>query len=216
MIIYLYIKQHVKSGLKYFGQTRKSNPFKYLGSGKYWQSHIKKHGKEYIKTLEVWGFDDKELCEKFALKFSKENNIVESKEWANLVVEDGISCPSKFFTKELRAQIGKKVSLANKGKSPSEETRLKIGNSNRNKIRSIETIEKLKLSHRGLKQSEESNIKRRNSLKNKKRDPAIGEKISNSKKGVIPKQTQCPHCNKTGSLTTMYRWHFDKCKSITL
>ena len=183
-----------------------------MGSGTYWQKHIKKHGRQYIKTLEVWGFDNEELCREFALKFSLKNNIVESKEWANLVIEDGISCPARFFTKELRAQIGAKVSLSNKGRSHSQETKLKIGNSNRNKIRSIETIEKLKLSHMGLKQSEESNIKRRNALKNKKRDPEIGLKISNSKKGIIPKQTQCPHCNKTGSLTTMYRWHFDNCK----
>lgn len=88
MIIYLYIKQHSLTGLKYFGKTEK-NPFKYLGSGKRWLRHIKKYGKQHVKTLEIWGFDNIDHCKNFALKFSKENNIVESKEWANLAPENG-------------------------------------------------------------------------------------------------------------------------------
>jgi hypothetical protein len=60
MIIYLYVKQHSITDLKYFGRTVR-NPFKYPGSGTYWSNHFKKHGKEHIKTLEVWGFDDQEL-----------------------------------------------------------------------------------------------------------------------------------------------------------
>lgn len=90
MIIYLYVKQHTVTKLKYFGVTRKPNPFTYRGSGRYWQRHISKHGANFIKTLEVWGFDDPELCREFAVKFSLENNIVESDEWANLVIEDTI------------------------------------------------------------------------------------------------------------------------------
>lgn len=90
MTIYLYIKQHSITGLKYFGRTEKPDPFSYFGSGKYWLRHIKIHGKEFIQTTEIWGFDDQSLCTEFALKFSKENNIVESKEWANLKTEDGL------------------------------------------------------------------------------------------------------------------------------
>jgi hypothetical protein len=90
MIIYLYIKQHSITKLKYFGKTMKRDPFKYNGSGDYWISHITKHGKKYIKTLEIWGFDDQQLCTDFALTFSAENNIVESDEWANLRPENGI------------------------------------------------------------------------------------------------------------------------------
>lgn len=90
MIIYLYIKQHSITKLKYFGKTEKKNPFKYLGSGKRWQRHIKKHGRQHIKTLEIWGFDDQDLCTEFALKFSEDNNIVKSKEWANQIPENGL------------------------------------------------------------------------------------------------------------------------------
>ncbi len=49
MIVYLYVKRHRKTGLLYFGKTTK-NPLKYNGSGKYWKSHLRKHGSD-VETL---------------------------------------------------------------------------------------------------------------------------------------------------------------------
>lgn len=83
--IYLYIKTHNKTGLKYFGKTV-LNPYSYTGSGKYWKRHLKKYG--YDISTEIYGcYTDKNKCMEDAIKFSKENNIVESKEWANLMLE---------------------------------------------------------------------------------------------------------------------------------
>jgi len=87
-MIHLYVKQHNITGLKYFGKTEKKDPYIYLGSGKYWKRHLTVYGKD-VSTLEVWTFDNIKECEEFALTFSKENNIVESKEWANLKYENG-------------------------------------------------------------------------------------------------------------------------------
>ena len=53
---YLYIKQHKITKLKYFGKTTK-DPNKYLGSGKHWIRHIKKHGLE-IDTIWYQLFTD--------------------------------------------------------------------------------------------------------------------------------------------------------------
>ena len=50
---YLYIKQHSITKKKYFGKTVSKDPYKYTGSGKVWNRHIKKHGKEHIDTLWV-------------------------------------------------------------------------------------------------------------------------------------------------------------------
>ena len=44
MTIYLYVKTHNVTGLKYLGQTSSNDPYKYQGSGKYWRLHLKKHG----------------------------------------------------------------------------------------------------------------------------------------------------------------------------
>jgi hypothetical protein len=86
---YLYIKQHTKTGLKYFGKTTK-DPIKYNGSGKHWIRHIKKHGPEEVDTLWHQLFTDENELVEYALKFSKDNNIVNSKEWANLKEENGL------------------------------------------------------------------------------------------------------------------------------
>ena len=88
MITYLYHKQHKQTGLNYFGKTTK-DPQHYRGSGKYWLSHLKKHGND-IETLQVWKFTDIDECSKFALEFSFKHNIVESNNWANLRFENGL------------------------------------------------------------------------------------------------------------------------------
>lgn len=129
MTIYLYIKTHRITGLKYFGMTRKKDVCRYRGSGKYWISHIAKHG-YYVDTEIIGIFKNTDEGELFALTFSKENNIVKSDEWANLILENcrgggGLS--------------GEKSHLY--GKKPSEETR--------------ERIRQLNFARKGEKQSPE-------------------------------------------------------------
>lgn len=87
----LYIKQHSITKKLYFGRTSKKDPYKYLGSGSYWTKHIKKHGIEHVKTLWCQLFFDEKSINEFAINFSQENNIVESDNWANIIVEDGLS-----------------------------------------------------------------------------------------------------------------------------
>ena len=83
--IYLYIKTHNKTGLKYFGKTI-FDPYSYNGSGKYWRRHLNKYGCDI--TTKIYGcYNDKNKCMEDAIKFSEENNIVKSKEWANLIIE---------------------------------------------------------------------------------------------------------------------------------
>jgi hypothetical protein len=72
----------------YFGKTIK-NPEKYNGSGSYWTKHINKHGKEHVVTLWYCLFYDEQDCKEFALSFSEKQNIVESKDWANQIYENG-------------------------------------------------------------------------------------------------------------------------------
>ena len=84
---WLYIKQHNQTGLKYFGKTTR-DPYKYKGSGFYWKRHIADHGND-VTTLWCQLFETLEEITAFALKFSEDNNIVDSDEWANLMVEDG-------------------------------------------------------------------------------------------------------------------------------
>ena len=108
MNIYLYLKTHNITGLKYLGKTV-DDPFTYKGSGKYWKSHIKKHG--YDVTTEI--LFETECPDEFrrvSLEYSDKLNIVENKDFANLVPENGDGgnhyAPHSEETKELLRQKG--------------------------------------------------------------------------------------------------------------
>lgn len=88
---YLYIKRHPITGKCYFGKTTGLNPEKYLGSGVLWKKHIKKHGKEFVETLWIKLFQDREECTRIALLFSEQQDIVHSDLWLNLIPETGLS-----------------------------------------------------------------------------------------------------------------------------
>ena len=86
-MIYLYVKTHNKTGLKYLGKTEQ-NPQTYKGSGKYWINHINKHG--YDVTTEVIGtFQTNEELSTVSKELSEKWRVVDSSEWANLRPESG-------------------------------------------------------------------------------------------------------------------------------
>jgi len=131
---WLYIKQHNQTGLKYFGKTI-GDPNSYRGSGVYWNRHLAKHGED-VTTIWSQLFIDKEELIKFAVEFSLQNKIVELKEWANLIIENGETGGDNpySYTPESR----KKQSAAKKGRIVTEETRAKLSMANKGKIRTAE------------------------------------------------------------------------------
>lgn len=104
--------QHNVTGLKYFCKTsRLSRVSSYKGSGKYWTSHLNKHGKDV--TVGVLGFyTDKQRCFDAAKKFSVDNNVAYSEEWANLIEETGM--PGAIMAGEKNTFYGKKHSEESK------------------------------------------------------------------------------------------------------
>lgn len=87
-IIYLYIKTHNQTGLKYLGKTTKPNQHKYKGSGKFWRRHIKKYGYD-VTTEIIFETTDVEEFEIVAEFFSNMFDVVNSDKWANLCIENG-------------------------------------------------------------------------------------------------------------------------------
>jgi hypothetical protein len=85
--IYLYLKTHNKTGLKYLGKTTQ-DPFTYRGSGKIWAQHIKKHGND-VTTKILFESTDKVEFKRVAIEFSNLYDIVKSSEFANLTTEEG-------------------------------------------------------------------------------------------------------------------------------
>jgi hypothetical protein len=136
-MIYLYIKTHNITKLKYLGKTEK-DPFSYTGSGKYWLRHIKKHGND-VSTQIIYQTEDLQEFRRVALEYSKKYNIVESKEWANLIEEsgDGGDTSKHIDYKSRKDQsginnpfYGKKTSVDNKHKHSLYMSGRFVGNKN--------------------------------------------------------------------------------------
>jgi len=110
------IKTHNITKLKYlcyhFGDN--ASCYIYPGSGKYWKLHIKKHGKN-ISTEILGEYSSLEDANINGLFYSKLYNVVESKDFANIIVEDA-SHNFNHLTKEQR-----KKSLENREKRRKEK-----------------------------------------------------------------------------------------------
>lgn len=135
---YLCIKQHSITKKLYFCKTTINHDkmLAYKGSGHYWINHINKHGREYVETIWYCLYYDKDECEKFALNFSIQENIVESDAWANLKFEtgtDGGGCPGRCGNKpgfrhseESKKKISESGKLKPKGVKLTNEHKEKI------------------------------------------------------------------------------------------
>lgn len=198
MIIYLYVKQHNITGLKYFGKTKR-NPHTYNGSGKYWKRHLSKHGVD-ITTLSVYAFDNINECEEFALKFSRDNNIVESHAWANLKTENGKDGGDNSMFIDYN-----KICMATKGKTYEEIHGIERARVLREQRSLSNTRTK-----RGVAMSEEQKQKRRHPYGS--RSEEFKKKMSEVAKNRPKIIGSCIHCGKKGNIRNLKRWHFDRCK----
>ena len=195
---WLYIKQHNSTGLKYFGMTRQKDPVKYTGSGKYWRLHLKKHGTD-VTTVWTKLFEDVGQLKNYAEQFSKENNIVDSLEWANLKIETGddgggpgIPKGSKL-PKQSADTIAKRVAKLT-GQKRTTEQRMNAIAAHTGK-------------HSALR------------AKGFKKKPHTAEHKANTSAALLGKKKSpqvtlmCPCCNKVGGASNMKRYHFANCKT---
>jgi hypothetical protein len=124
-MIYLYVKTHNITGLKYLGKTIK-NPFVYKGSGLRWVRHLKEYGYD-VTTEIIYATEDKNDFRKTAIYYSRLWNIVKSNEWANITEEEGQGGNTwdkrgRFISEETRSRM----SASAKGKPKSESMKLKL------------------------------------------------------------------------------------------
>lgn len=229
-MIYLYVKTHNQTGLKYLGKTVKKDPHKYPGSGKYWRLHLAKHGMDYSTTILLETEDPAELKE-MGIYYSRLWNIVSSNEWANLKEEAGEG-GAMIHTAESK----RKISEAHKGRVFSLETRQKLSaaNKGRKDTRSPETKARVNASisakTKGIKKwdpvtrphprtgktggthSESTKENMRNAWSDKRRaEQAVRTAIRMAARLTVV----CPHCNLKGvNASNMQRYHFDNCPVV--
>lgn len=186
---YVYLKQHSITGKLYFGITTQ-NVESYIGSGTRWLKHINHHGRTHVVTLWYCLFLDLDsLCE-FTLMYSSLNKIVESEDYLNLMIENGLGgLPSgehhPFYGKNFTQEHKDNLNKTKIGRKHSEDRKAKITASLYARVLTPEA--KLRMNHSGMKASDETKAKM---------------------KAIIV----CPHCGKSGGNQAMHRWHFDNCK----
>lgn len=223
---YLYIKTHKITGLKYFGKTTR-NPNTYLGSGIRWRAHLKKHGTEVITEILNNGqaYTDEKIFKEDAMNFSNKFNIVNSNEWANLMIEQGSggdTSASENYQKSLKLRnmngennpmYGK--TSKSKGKTFDELYNKEIANRLREAARDgnigrklslesrLKMSQSISLSTKGKPKSEEFKLKMK-----KPKSEEHKEKLRVSKPVI-----KCDICDKVGGISQMKRWHFNNCRN---
>jgi len=169
--IHLYVKEFSITKLLYFGMTTKKDPVTYPGSGLYWANHYKKHGgKKFIKTLCVWTFNNQNDATEFALRFSEDNNIVESEKWANLIPENAIH-------REVSSETRKKKRDTYHDKSPEEKAAIIQ--------KRLETLNNKSPEEKAANKQRELETKNNKSSEEK---AEIAQKISDSKRNRSPEE----------------------------
>ncbi len=179
---WLIIKQHSVTGLKYFCKSvlPEDRAKKYLGSGKVWTRHVEKYGKEYVETIWMKLFVDKNECREFALNFSKKNSIIKSSTWANLVLENGTGGGSGFNISE---EHKRKISLSKKGISLSDKHKQSLRDADRKKPKKSKTrAANISKAKKGKKLSDQHKEKLRQINLNKKHNEETKQKMRGKNK----------------------------------
>ena len=192
--IYLYLKTHNKTGLKYFGKTSK-DPFKYKGSGKYWLRHLKVHGYD-IATEIILETNDPEEIRRVGIDYSNKWNIVESDEFANLIIENGTGADTSMHIDyvasiDVRKRNGITWKLSDVTKAEQSKAALSYWKGDRAAAR------RAKL-YVGSKTEFKANF--------------IGPPKPRSVLVLNRTMMACPHCGVRANLGNIKRWHLDKCK----
>ena len=209
-MIYLYIKTHNITGLKYLGKTIQ-DPYTYKGSGKRWLNHLKKHGND-VTTEVVGQFTTIEELKEISIHLSEKLNIVDSKQWANLRPETGDGGDTSHYID---------YSILNRGKGQTYEQRYGLDVAmNLKKLRS----EKMSETRKGRTWEEISGVEKSKPLTilasermakfntGSNHSEQTKLKISQSHKGKVYAKFSCISCRKTIGLNN-FTQHFQSSPS---
>lgn len=191
---YILLKTHNKTGLKYLCKhvtAHEHTCYSYLGSGVYWARHLAKHGED-ISTEIIAVCNSANEAKETGLEYSNKWNIVESKEFANLIPEHGQGGAEAAKCRKTHAGWRGFRLFGDDNVSRRPEVRKKI--SEKLKGRKITWGDKISKSCKG-------------------RIPwNKGKPNPYAKTDHMNYDVTCPHCRKVGKLGAMTRWHFDNCK----
>jgi hypothetical protein len=208
MTIYLYVKTHLKTGLKYLGKTNAVDPHKYPGSGLYWTRHLQEHGFDYnTEILKECQTNDE--VKKWGLYYSDLWNVVKSDQWANLKPEsgDGNDPETARSISQKLVKEGKHIWQDREAARQRANTRL-ANNDHHFLDKEWAREKELKKVKKGTHPFLGGEIQR------KSNESRLSNGTHNFKGENNPNNIKmtCPHCGKTGGKPNMINHHFDRCK----
>lgn len=215
----LMIKTHNVTGLKYLCYTQKDDHNLYKGSGKYWKRHLKDHGDD-ITTELLYETEDYNNFIEYAIFKSKEFNIVESKDWANLRIEDGNGGDTvshlKWITNGIEDIYYPKDKILPDGWRYGR-TNCKFNDPLFQKEMN-KRVDRSKIDYTLVSQKSTATKRKNNSFRdisgdnNPSKNPGVKEKMCQAAKNrpII----KCPYCGKEGQQSPgMYKFHFENCRN---
>jgi hypothetical protein len=186
-LAHLYRVRDVVSGKFYIGKHGGLEQGKYWGSGLLVQRHIQKHGTSSMK-YEILAIGTQQYIFDLEKAYVDDAFIKANPNCWNLAKGGrGGNLGGTPYNKgkQMSVEARKKMSIAKQGKpSPRKGATL-----------SDETKAKIDASNKGRINSEYTL-----------------EKVKLANTGRIHKKVTCQHCNTTGGITGMARWHFNNCK----
>ena len=213
MTIYLYVKTHNKTGLKYLGKTTSKDPHKYRGSGADWKIHLKEHGINYITEI-LKECQSKEELNQWGRYYSDLWDVVNSSNWANRIPETGggVGMPPELARKFARERVANGTHNLLGGKNPVHKL---VANGTHNLLGPDHNQRRIDNGTHHLlggKIQKASNQARVGDGSHHLLGPA--QNLKRVANGTHPSQilVTCPHCSKTGGKPGMATSHFDRCK----
>lgn len=208
------IKTHNQTNFKYLCKTACNDPIKYLGSGKHWKRHLKKHGRD-VSTEILYQSEDLNDFNQQCLQTSYELNVVSSNEWANLIDETGLDGGTTHNNPHWLKNF-----------KHSKETKRKIGDASRHSMKLRKERGEDLGTFRGRTHTKESRIKISESRVGIKFSDKHRENISKAKKGQLSNLTnatrqkisKCMHemaivsyrcniCGELGNMGSLAQYH---------
>lgn len=197
-MIYLYLKTHNVTGIKYLGKTTR-DPFKYKGSGKYWKRHLSVHGHDVTTHILAECSSAAEL-RVVGEYYSKLFDVVNDPTYANLRDETGDG--------------------GDTSQTPAYKAYMQTDKPHRHKNKTYEEIYGEKKAMELRVSRSKSNASRGNRAEETKSKISAARRQKALKGELIfapPKQdlVKCPHCGTVSNYGNAHRWHLDRCKFIS-